>query len=744
MADDTFLIAPLKSGLVKNQSSWLIPNDAFTKLNNAYIHEGRIRKRFGSRLIGDDVMLSRLRIWIGNTSVTGTFNYMVPGVEFGIGQMFSVEDELFTVIVDGTPAEMISTEGATVKTYNTDDGELILETTHLEKAVYFYPAEPVMGIASYEAGTPNHNPAFAFDTQFIYEFTGVNTGWIRSGDAFTGNDIIFKGADHQFFNTCNWLGIELFETALYVTNNNATIGTPGADDDPMYSYNGTSWSEFRPVFNVTAPNTITGFVQTAKIIKVFDGKMLLFATTENVNGVNEYHGNRVRWSIDGSPACPVTIAGTPPLPVTAYKAWLEPNKTWTGTDSIKVEFGGAGWIDAGTAEEIISVEYIRNRIIAYFERSTWELAITGNKLEPFTWRKLNCELGSIATYSSIAFDDTVLTLGSNGVTACNGVVVEKADETLGDDEFNTRDSFYGNERVFGIRDFDIGMAYWTFPSLEYPISLSHFPNKLMLFNYKENSWATADDCITCFGYYEQRLVEDYIPKAVLTGNQQGFVSIIEHDNYKNAAVLQITNIVFGAAGKVRLTVFDHMLKDDDFIKIEDVDGVTNIDGIYKVIFIDEDTLDLAGTTELVGTYTGGGYAARVSKIDIMSKDWNPYVEHGTGVYLAEIEFAVKRTSSGELTIDCYPSSSSLSMLTDGKASGAIMGTGILETSAYSASPLEAYQELLWHPVYFQVGGSSVQIRLFLSDAQMLDEDIALSNMVIEALMLHTSASSFHT
>ena len=75
MAYDKFLIAPLNSGLETDRRPWLIPDEAFSRLRNAYNFRGRIRKRFGSELLqGSDAvdpsieqLLSRLRINIGTT-----------------------------------------------------------------------------------------------------------------------------------------------------------------------------------------------------------------------------------------------------------------------------------------------------------------------------------------------------------------------------------------------------------------------------------------------------------------------------------------------------------------------------------------------------------------------------------------------------------------------------------------------------------------------------------------------------
>ena len=52
MAFDRFFIGPLQTGLQQNLRPFLIADDAFDLLQNAYVFRGRVRKRFGSRLMG--------------------------------------------------------------------------------------------------------------------------------------------------------------------------------------------------------------------------------------------------------------------------------------------------------------------------------------------------------------------------------------------------------------------------------------------------------------------------------------------------------------------------------------------------------------------------------------------------------------------------------------------------------------------------------------------------------------------
>ena len=723
----------MKSGLVVDTPSWLAPEDSFSRLNNAYIYKGKIRKRFGSSLLGGTSLTSRLRLNAGTTDGAGNLTVTVPGSKFNVGQMFSVDDELFTVVATGTPGTMLKTGSSTVHTFDTTSGQLILNTPFLTTDVYYYPSDPVMGITHYETGAVNNNPAYAFDTQFAYVYS---SGWERSGS------VLFNGNDHEGFWSTNWLGSDLSDTALYVTNFNASVGVPGVQDDPLYSFDGTNWAEFRPVFRVTSPNTVIGFVQSSRIIMKFKGRLILLNNIENVSGTNYAYQNRCRYSWDGAPHCPVT--GTPP--VTSYSAWLEPEQSWTGSGSAEARYGGAGWVDAATEEEIISAEFINDRLIVYFERSTWELVWTGNEIQPFSWQKLNTEIGSESTFSTVGFDKAVITVGATGVHACNGVNVEKIDQRIEgeQDVFQIKNTNDGRSRVVGVRDYYEKMVYWSFPSTTYDSNSAKFPNKLIIYNYSSSSWATCEDCITAFGYDEKLDGSLWSPRQILAGNQQGFVYLIDPDEPTNAHSMYVTGITFDGSTTVTLKIIDHTLSTDDYINITDYEGITFVPQApgtdnYKVTTITSDEVTIE-VTSCAGTYTGGGTVSRVSRIDILSKQWNPYIEKGLGVYVSHIGFCVKRTTHGEVTIDYSPSSTTLSMISDSSSTSCSLGDNKLQTSPYSLLPLEASQERLWHSVFFQTFGDCIQIRIYLTDSQMLDEDITNSDLTIEALMLHTSST----
>ena len=162
MAYERFLIAPVESGLQKDLSAWMISDDAFERLNNACIFRGKVKKRFGSYYMGYGAtagfgqLHSRLRIAlsggaaVGITDGSGNATGTVPGAKFGVGQMFSIGNIMYTVHQLGAPATMLKTDGTTTATYNTTTGEYVFVAAPISTQIYFYSAQPVMGITQYE------------------------------------------------------------------------------------------------------------------------------------------------------------------------------------------------------------------------------------------------------------------------------------------------------------------------------------------------------------------------------------------------------------------------------------------------------------------------------------------------------------------------------------------------------------------------------------------------------------------
>jgi len=735
---DRFLIAPYNTGLQTNLRPWLINDDAWSLLNNAYVFRGRIRKRFGSTYMGaglsdstlDNQLYSRLRIDLGTTT-TGT----APGIKWQIGQMFSVGDVILTVYLTGATQTLLTT-GSVTGTYSTTNGAYSFTGTGGQH-IYFYPALPVMGLGNYEIGPINDQPLFGFDTQFAYEFDPTNA-WLRSGMT------VWKGTNLNFFWTANWRGTTADVTVLFVSNFNSAPGVPPANQDPLWSYDGTNWTEFTPYFLPGGAAIGDGpFVQTALMIFSFKNRLILLNTIEfNTNtSENQAFVNRCRYSFVGSPF--------------AVNAWYERGQM----DASGNVAGGAGFTDATTEEAIVSAEFIKDRLIVYFDRSTWELVYTGNQADPFIWQKINTELGSESTFSTIPFDKVILSIANTGVHACNGANVERIDNTIPELIFDIQDFQESENRVCGIRDYYNEMVYWAFPP---DADNATYPKRVLVYNYKTGAWALNDDSITAFGYFEQQadttwantttawnesnftwidgIVQSEF-RQVVAGNQEGYTFIINSEVTRNEGVLQITNITLDVFNNIVLTIIDHNLSVSDFILVENVQGYSDFAPfICQILYVTD--VNTVGTSQIftfTGTYSGGGTVARVSKISMQSKQFNPYIDKGMNVYIEKVDFAVKRTLMGEITVDSFPSASQLSMLAEGMATGASTGTNVLQTYPYDPLyyPLESSQERLWHTVYFQSSGECIQLVFDMSFDQMINPSISLVDFQLEAMTLYT-------
>lgn len=736
MAYDKFLIAPITGGQQKNVRPWLIMDEAFEKLRNMYVWRGRIKKRFGSSFMNtsiendDQQLFSRLRVLIGATDVSGNLSVTVPGGIYEIGQLFSCYNEsedyydYYTVTEEGTPGDLLvsSVSGAT-GTYNTDTGLVEIFGGPAEADVYFYPALPVMNFYSYYDTIQNSEITFAFDTRFVYRYSYSN-GWQRETDGTPE----WSGTDKDFYYACNYRGLDADIFNLFVVNY--------VVDDYIWYYDGATWSQ------VTGFDTnATDKIQTSKIIVPFKNRLLMMNTKEEVGGNDKIFPNRIRYSQIGNP-----------LEADAWK------------DTIT---GKGGFLDIPNNEAIISVGFIKDRLIIYMEESTWELVDTGNKAYPFVTQQINSELGVDATGSLVPFDKVVLGFGSKGLFSCNGINVDRIDQLIPQTIFEVSNINNGPERVAGIRDYYNELAYWSYNSTENSdVNSESYPNTVLVYDYVNGTWAYNDDSITAFGYYliEQNYTWEDLGstwqdsdliwrdpslqanfRSIIAGNQQGFTFLINSALNENAPVQYITNLTY-VGRTITITSINHNLPNNSYILINSLDDDGNIkdviDGFtWKVNTQTANTFTITVNEDLNGDYLGVGTFIRISEIEILTKQYNFYNKIGQNIALSRVDFLVDKTEHGQVAVDFICSTSENNLYEDSLVSGAAMGTNILETSPYASIPLEQSQSRFWHYVYFQAQGENVQLRIYYNGAQVENPNITSSDIEIGAMLFYVTKTS---
>lgn len=719
-----FLIAPLDKGQQTNVRPWLIPDEAFERLRNAYVWRGRLRKRFGTRYMGNTQLTSRLRIKLGTTDGAGNFsslpnppNSPVPGTKFNIGQMFSIGTALYTVVTAGAVQPMLQTVVTATATFDTINGNYDFAGAPANTDVYWYPADPVMGLITYDTALINDELLYAFDTQFSYQF--IAGGWDRLGTAtWTGNNA-------QFFLGTNWRGITADNRYLFVTNYNLA--------DRIKYWNGAAWTTFVPFLDAG----MTQQLFTARILIPFKNRLVALNTIET----GGTFVNRCRYSQNGDP-------------VDVNNSWVE-------------QRGRGGFSDAPTNESIISAEFIKDRLIVFFEASTWELVYNSNQLLPFVWQQINTELGAESTFSIVPFDKVLLAIGQTGINACNGANVERIDELIPDDVWSIHNGNQGLVRVHGIRDYFTEQVYWTFPNAA---NNPTFPNQVLVYDYRLGTWSYNDDSFTTFGYFQpvddrqwQSMVNQWQTentpwnlgtlqsqfRDVVAGNQEGYVCIVEDDVTNNAAMLQVTDI--SVANPAILTIINHNLQSGDAVYLEGAGGtdISN-DQIYQVTRLSDDTINLSiyqgnnvfALAAATTAYTGGGTLARVSQIDILTKQYNFFASQYKDAFIQKVNFLVERTSNGQILIDYFVNANNFSMVQaslPGTGTGAIMGTNILQTTPFNT--FEQLQDRLWHMVYFQAEGNVIQFRIYLGNDQLYSPAIAFAPFTMHAMLIFASPTA---
>jgi hypothetical protein len=744
---DRFFIAPYdeSSGQQTNYKPWLIPDEAFSELNNAYVFRGRVRKRFGTVWLGDDPFLSRLRISLGTITggvLAGNVRTILAdaGMPTSIGQMFTIGQYSFTVY---NPAagiqQMLRDDGlAFAATYDLTTSAFNITNVALPNGteVFFYPNLPVMGLLTYEQSSINDEFIIGFDTRYAYSYS---LGWSRLSTETAPGDAVWTGDNSQFFWNTTWTGASPADKIFFVTNFN--------ENEPNYMryFDGTTWTSFRPQIDAT-PN----FLNSARILVPFKNRLVAFNTWEGPNaplpGTN--YVNRCRYSQIGSP-----------LDASAWRQDIP---------------GRGNAIDAPTTEAIITVEFVKDRLIVFFEQSTWELVYTGNQAYPFSWQQINTELGAESTFSIVPFDKVCIGVGNVGIHACNGANVERIDDKIPDTVFDIHNADQGVFRVYGIRDYYVEMVYWTFPNTEANADFP-YPTRVLIYNYKTGTWAFNDDSITCFGYFQpvNGVTWNSITttwddneswnsgaiqakfRQVIGGNQQGYTFICNADHNLNAAVLQITNIT-SVSTVTTLKVIQHNLEEMDnagnptYIYIQNAVWSDASDSLNNQIFqvtnvLDENTIQIGPSAPFTGTYIGGGLISRVSNISIKTKEYNFYAQQGRNCYVSKIDFMVDSTPAGQIQVDFYVSTAVTPLLQD---SISLLGTGTLDTFPYTAAngvpapiPFEATAVRLWHPVYFDADGEVVQLQLVMNDEQMRNTEIRSSGFALHAMCIYAQPTS---
>jgi hypothetical protein len=751
-----------EAGLIQEREEFLLPDDAYPVLVNAYVWRERILRKQGATLLG------RLQRNIGTTDGSGAASGTIGPLPIQPGiASFVIGTQTFVDPGGASPVTLLY-NGTGTGTLNRSTGAYSFTgLSNLNTAIQYFPGLPVMGIRIFEQSNSAINETIVFDQNYAYIFnsstsayqefltgkSGSPATWNASAATVAGTDFFFStnywisGTANSPFSSTN---IKLF----WVTNN---TGSDGNLMDPVRITDGNQWENFNSgTWNQidAGPTYLVNFLAMLP----FRGRLVTFNTWEGPNNDGSsglHYSNRIRWSTIGNPFI-------------IYHNTTGPTDPSTGSwrDDIR---GQGGFLDIPTSEDIVCVGFVRDNLIIYCERSTWQLRYTGRSIAPFQIEKVNSELGAESLFSAIQFDTTLAGIGDKGIVSCDSYKSERIDIKIPDFIYQFNNENNGLSRVQGLRDFPNRLAYWTCPISGYydgkiPSSSRIFPNVRLVYNYENDSWATFTDTFTALGNYQAQSARNWLNTPIpwincnfpwinfpigspqlLGGNQQGFVMVM-NNAITNTASLFISNIAGNTTASTVITSPNHNLVTGQVIQIS---GIASTDpfvdlngGIFAVVTGDamganpQNTLSLFlynpatlefSTPQLDSSgqvFQGSGLITLRENFKIQSKKFN-FLDEGENIQLGYVDVLMSDTgapNAGAISMNVYldyDASNASNILpmnnSDANVPDPVFNSTI-PTTAPSLSAIEGTK--FWQRVYCATRASFLTLEYTFSNAQM--------------------------
>ena len=873
MSLQRLVVSNFATGLETDLTPFLINNDAFPTLNNAYVWRGRVLRKRGTSLLG------RLRVALtgeslGNTDGAGAFSgniftilgidVLAPNAQIAKGSIeITIGAQVFTepAIPDGT----LTNGGAGTGTINYSSGAITIQTDPVLPATAiiiefaYFPSEPVLGLEDFDVGNVDQPLLISFDTLFSYGIDqGLNQFYNVNFFKSTGQEFNWEGENYEQFWTENYLGVTtLANTAnntgcLWATNGNPgmhfitilnvviaapntagavatitttaahnltnsdfvfvneaagltrgaatptgtfggfngasgqvtvtgantfTLPTPYADgayvsggivqymtrnsatgEDGIRWYDGDptsttdyGWVNFAPPLSEynSLTNVNPQYLVGAKAIVPFKGRLLFFGVYLRTSAVSpgiQFYPNRMVYSEVGSPyysrPLPFVLSSQNPVP----EAWFQ-NVA-----------GRGGFITAPVDEEIVTVDTNEDILVVGMESRPLKLISTGNDALPFIYQTISSEYGALATFSSVQLDAGVLYIGEYGIVMITSTSGQRIDLKIPDQVFsNIGKRLNRVPRITAIRDYQKEFIYFTYASASRETSI--FPNQTLLYNYRDQTWATFDENFTRYGTFRRTTNRTwsvlgaiygtwsnwtdpwnygannaFFPQIV-AGNQQGFV-LQKGDGTGEGN----SNYIEGITGNT-ITSPDHCMNNGDLINISGMIGAALDNPIQMVKAVTQNTFEIDDTP--TGTYLGGGVFKRYSRPEILTKQFPIFWQTGMGCRIGTQRFLLETTSRNDvdetnfpqITVSVYVSQNSSTPANDPSSDGYLPYSNIVLTCAEPGNDFSGGQAQIWHRLSNSFSGDTVQMEFTLSNAQMRNPNVNEQEIILHAIVV---------
>ena len=637
-------------------------------------------------------------------------------------------------------------------------GDVILTGVSTSQPIYvdygYFPSLPVMGLRTREDQNATYFQTIAFDQKYAYEYNGSNWQEFIPGTTWNANNSDVTGTNF-FWTTNYWIGDA--NAKIFWATNYSFNGTTG---DPIRYTNGTAWADFAPPLDQTmSPQLLNGCLAMVP----FRGRMVAFNTIEGTDlASSKFYTNRIRWAAIGTPFYQTDGVIVTDSTNVNSTAWIS---------SIR---GQGGFLDIPTSEDIVSVGFVRDNLVIYCQRSTWQLRYTGRSISPFQIEKVNSENGAESTFCSIQFDTSLIAIGDKGILECDSYKSELIDVKIPDFVFQFSNVNQGPQRIQGVRDFINRLAYWTIPT-DSPDGI--FPSQRLVYNYENDSWALFNDSLTALGTIQTSESRTWLntdltwlecnfawisgsaeDPAIIGGNQQGYVEYLDAATVNDVS-LAITAIAPQAITSVEITSPNHNMQTGFVINITGIPDNTPYSdlngGVYGIVLGDSggndpqdvfrlntynEEKDSFSTPVILtdeGVYVGAGQISIRENFSIISKKFN-FLDEGQNIQMGYVDILMDSTEAsnpGAISMNVYvdyQEDQATNTYPQNVAKDDFFNTIIPTTAAQTLNNIGGTK--FWQRVICPTRGNFLTIEYKLSNAQMAGQEQEL-DVQIDAQVL---------
>lgn len=337
MAYSPYFVGPYKTGLEKDMDSYLIPEEAFQELENAYVWRGRVYKKGGTELLG----IETNSIYAGRLGKR-TISLAARGAGADVYNLALTANPLdlplepgSLIITDGTTTFTDNGTGNFVVTPVAGNGTVNAPTNYATSAINITfnvgnagaavtatflvlvgNNSPVMGLREFDILNSIDPGLVAFDLKSAYQFNRTTSLFDQTRFYKGTNNLVnWTGTDTDFFYSTNYQG------ALFATNN-----IPGGH-----------------FYSITAIVTGATTQVTTSVANNFQVGDLVYINNATIAAPDNLNGKTGAVTIAGNP---FTVA----INSAASGAYTAPSGVaWSPTLSKAAGGDGIRWFDGFTA-----------------------------------------------------------------------------------------------------------------------------------------------------------------------------------------------------------------------------------------------------------------------------------------------------------------------------------------------------------------------------------------------------------